>query len=104
MARVVRWWVTCSTCALCFSLTFPMQDEALVMFWTIELLRTVEYMHRCGILHGNITLSSILLRNDVSSDDTVSQAAWNRHGSQGWAAKGEEKSVLIRHCLNKLLP
>ena len=64
------------------------QDEALMMFFAIELLRTVEALHRAQIVHGSISLSSVLLRNEISSEETMVQAAWTHNGSQGWGNRG----------------
>jgi checkpoint serine/threonine-protein kinase len=39
-------------------------DEALAMFFSIELFRTVEALHFCGILHGDIKPDNCLVRFD----------------------------------------
>lgn len=71
------------------------QDEALMMFFTIELLRTVEALHSVHMIHGNINLHNILMRNEVSGDETAAQAAWTQSGTQGWANRG--RSQLYMH-------
>jgi checkpoint serine/threonine-protein kinase len=37
-------------------------DEALAMFFSIELFRTIEALHSCGILHGDIKPDNCLVR------------------------------------------
>jgi hypothetical protein len=67
------------------------------MFLAIELLRAVECMHACDVVHGNVVLSNILVRNDVSGDETVAQAAWTQSGAQGWSNKGIVYALLPAH-------
>lgn len=52
-------------------------DEALAMFFTVELFRTVEALHACGILHGDIKPDNCLVRLDEksSSSTTTSTAS-----------------------------
>ena len=38
-------------------------EEVLVMYYAVELLRVVERMHQCGVLHLDIKPDNILLRN-----------------------------------------
>lgn len=48
-------------------------DESLAMFFTVELFRTVEALHTCGILHGDIKPDNCLVRFDEkSSSNTAS--------------------------------
>jgi checkpoint serine/threonine-protein kinase len=66
-------------------------DELLVMFFVIELLRTVEALHAKGIVHGDIKPDNVLLRFD--GDDSLSastswSAKYDRTGGAGWADKG----------------
>jgi len=63
-------------------------DETLVMFYAVELMRVVDAMHASNLVHGNVAMPTVLLRNDISAEQTVSQAAWNPSGSQGWNARG----------------
>ncbi|KAI0879356.1 Mad3/BUB1 homology region 1-domain-containing protein [Hypoxylon argillaceum] len=65
-------------------------DETLAMFFTIELLRTVEALHAKQILHGDLKVDNCLLRLD---DDAASQSQglssqWSADGSGGWATRG----------------
>ncbi|KAL4784323.1 Mad3/BUB1 homology region 1-domain-containing protein [Aspergillus varians] len=71
-------------------------DEALAMFFTIELLRTVQALHSCGILHGDIKADNFLIRfddnrtqptlDDYSSDPR--EVYYSPKGSFGWKNKG----------------
>lgn len=76
-------------------------DEALAMFFTVELFRTVEALHASGILHGDIKADNFLIRFhdspespsliDSSDDDGPSntcEAYYSPRGSHGWASKG----------------
>jgi checkpoint serine/threonine-protein kinase len=77
-------------------------DELLVMFFTIELLRTVEAMHAKQLLHGDLKPDNCLLRLDhllqqhsssqLSSSQGPSEselsARWHSSGSGGWSSRG----------------
>lgn len=65
-------------------------DEALAMFFTIELLRTVEALHAKGILHGDLKADNCLLRLDdlLSTSGSNLSSQWRADGSGGWAARG----------------
>jgi checkpoint serine/threonine-protein kinase len=62
-------------------------DEQLAMFFTVELLRTVEALHAQGIIHGDLKADNILVRFD-----TLQKGEWDsvyqRDGRDGWASKG----------------
>jgi len=62
-------------------------DEQLVMFLSIELLRTVEAMHSKGLLHGDLKADNCLIRFENTPDNTWS-ARYRRDGSNGWLKKG----------------
>jgi checkpoint serine/threonine-protein kinase len=78
-------------------------DELLVMFFAIELLRTVEAMHAKQLLHGDLKPDNCLLRLDHMRQQGQSPAnpssgqglgdselstKWHRSGSGGWASRG----------------
>ncbi|PSR80808.1 Mad3/BUB1 homology region 1-domain-containing protein [Coniella lustricola] len=78
-------------------------DETLAMFFTIELLRTVEALHEKQILHGDLKPDNCLLRlDDLLSSGSGSgsgsnhggsfggslSSQWRADGSGGWAARG----------------
>ncbi|SPQ18708.1 2cbc621b-ae7c-45ac-b89c-d14323254524 [Thermothielavioides terrestris] len=75
-------------------------DEQLAMFFSIELLRTVEALHAKQILHGDIKADNCLLRLDglngttsgANSQEQQQQqqlsSQWRADGGGGWAARG----------------
>lgn len=71
-------------------------DEKLAMFFTVELLRTVEALHSKGIIHGDLKADNILVRFDTAlsslSASTSADSAWSsqycRDGTNGWSGKG----------------
>lgn len=62
-------------------------DETLIMFLSVELLRTVEALHARGILHGDLKADNCLLRFEPLPDAAWS-ARYRRDGSDGWDKKG----------------
>ncbi|KAH6643854.1 hypothetical protein C7974DRAFT_382371 [Boeremia exigua] len=62
-------------------------DEQLAMFFTVELLRTVEALHSKGILHGDLKADNILVRFDALQKGEWS-SVYQRDGRDGWASKG----------------
>lgn len=60
-------------------------DEGLAMFFSIELLRTLEDLHRVGILHGDLKGDNCLVRLDAGVEV---QDVFNSEGKDGWSAKG----------------
>lgn len=62
-------------------------DEQLAMFFTIELLRTVEALHSKGILHGDLKADNILVRLDALQKGEW-DSVYQRDGRDGWASKG----------------
>jgi checkpoint serine/threonine-protein kinase len=65
-------------------------DEPLAMFFTVELLRTVEALHSHGILHGDLKADNCLLRLDAlaGGDSTSLSPQWRADGSGGWDSRG----------------
>lgn len=80
-------------------------DEALAMFFTVELFRVVEALHACGILHGDIKPDNCLVRFDEHTEpeapslidlaegeedeNTPSREAhYSPRGAHGWQGKG----------------
>lgn len=62
-------------------------DEQLAMFFTIELLRTVEAIHAKGIIHGDLKADNILVRFDALQKGEW-DSVYQRDGRDGWASKG----------------
>ena len=64
-------------------------DESVVMFFTIELLRVVEAMHRVGILHGDLKADNCLIRlRETGLSDSDWSFQYQADGSYGWDLKG----------------
>ncbi|PLB55421.1 putative checkpoint protein kinase [Aspergillus steynii IBT 23096] len=78
-------------------------DEALAMFFTVELFRTVESLHACGILHGDIKADNCLVRledkptapsaslidfGDGEDYSDPREAHYSPRGLYGWRNKG----------------
>lgn len=63
-------------------------DETLAMFFTIELLRTVESMHSRHVLHGDLKADNCLLRLDNLSGEQSVSSQWHADGSGGWDSRG----------------
>ncbi|KAK0729184.1 Mad3/BUB1 homology region 1-domain-containing protein [Apiosordaria backusii] len=62
-------------------------DEQLAMFFTVELLRTVEALHSKGVMHGDLKADNCLLRLP-SSPDTPLSNKYSACGSGGWSDRG----------------
>lgn len=63
-------------------------DELLAMFFTIELMRTVEGLHSKQLCHGDLKADNCLLRLDELSSTSLLANKWRADGSGGWAARG----------------
>ena len=63
-------------------------DESVAMFFTVELLRTVEAMHSVGILHGDLKADNCLVRLSKPEEKEDWDATYQPDGSAGWASKG----------------
>ena len=62
-------------------------DELVAVFFTIELLRLVEGLHRANFIHGDLKIDNCLVRLQ-----DLPNAAWSPQyaasGADGWSAKG----------------
>lgn len=56
-------------------------DETLVIYYTIELLKILECLRKCGIVHGEIIPENLISMNDGEIGD------WDRDGRNGWDKK-----------------
>ncbi|KAE8392136.1 checkpoint protein kinase [Aspergillus alliaceus] len=75
-------------------------DEVLAMFFTVELFRTVEALHSCGVLHGDIKADNCLVRLeekpeplsliDLGDENSYEprEMHYSPRGSYGWRNKG----------------
>ncbi|KAK9447296.1 Mad3/BUB1 homology region 1-domain-containing protein [Limtongia smithiae] len=73
-------------------------DEGLAMFFTVELLRTVEALHGVGILHGDLKPDNCMVRLVTKSGKSTAalslpdsgklSSAYIRTGENGWRTKG----------------
>lgn len=63
-------------------------DECLAMFFTIEILRTVEALHTKSIIHGDLKADNVLVRFVQPENETDVSSHYSRDGSAGWSAKG----------------
>ena len=81
-------------------------EESLAMFFSVELLRTVEALHANGILHGDIKADNCLVRLDEASAEDIPtkelslldlgsdepddrDSTWySPNGHYGWRSKG----------------
>jgi checkpoint serine/threonine-protein kinase len=68
-------------------------DEAVAMFFSVELLRTLDALHTVGILHGDLKADNCLVRLDSAHDITTNDEqywdpAYTSTGESGWSSKG----------------
>ncbi|KAL8931856.1 MAG: hypothetical protein Q9211_006687, partial [Gyalolechia sp. 1 TL-2023] len=63
-------------------------DEPIVMFFTVEVLRTMESIHSVGILHGDLKADNCLVRLHHDDKEGHWDPTYHRDGAHGWASKG----------------
>ena len=66
-------------------------DEMLAMFFTVELLRTVEGLHSKGIIHGDLKPDNVMVRFEdpaTTSSCTELASSYDHSGAGGWSSKG----------------
>lgn len=64
-------------------------DELLAMFFTVELMRTMEACHQADMLHGDLKIDNCLVRlEEVPGGPKAWSTAYKSDGSEGWARKG----------------
>ncbi|CAK9441330.1 uncharacterized protein LODBEIA_P51990 [Lodderomyces beijingensis] len=61
-------------------------DEVVVVFFAVELLKTVEVLHSIGVLHGDIKADNCMVRFEPSVSGW--SETYVRDGGAGWDAKG----------------
>jgi len=67
--------------------SIPGMDEMLVMFFTVELLRTVEGLHLSGFIHGDLKIDNCMVRLDPSPPGGL-DLQYDPSGAGGWSTKG----------------
>lgn len=63
-------------------------DEALAMWFAVELLRTVEALHSRQLIHGDLKPDNVLVRFDEPGPEMDWSATYFASGAHGWACKG----------------
>ena len=63
-------------------------DEPLVMFFAIELLRTMQSLHAIGILHGDLKADNCLIRLQDTTNADFLTTPYSVTGREGWGSKG----------------
>lgn len=74
----------------------PGLDEVVAMLFAVELFRTVESLHACGVIHGDLKADNCLVRFDEAGfgvpisllDSDPDTADYSPSGSYGWRNKG----------------
>ncbi|KAF8424961.1 Mad3/BUB1 homology region 1-domain-containing protein [Tirmania nivea] len=63
-------------------------DEILVMFLTVEILRTMEGLHAKGLIHGDLKADNCLIRFLPLDTGEEWEPRYRRDGGGGWKKKG----------------
>ena len=66
-------------------------DEAIVLFYASELIKSVLILHEAGILHTDIKLENLLIltpKASMSQGSTTWSSSFKRDGSDGWNERG----------------
>jgi checkpoint serine/threonine-protein kinase len=63
-------------------------EEALAMWLSVELLRTVEALHSKQIIHGDLKGDNVLVRFDDPGQETDWSPTYFPSGAHGWSSKG----------------
>lgn len=80
-------------------------DELLVMFFSIELIRLLEGMHKSGFIHGDVKIDNCLLRlEDVPGPTTAWSSVYQPSGEGGWSYKGIKMIDFGRTIDTKMFP
>lgn len=65
--------------------SIPGMDEMLAMFFTVELLRTLEGLHSAGFIHGDLKIDNCMVRLEETNGWS---AQYDPSGGNGWSSKG----------------
>ncbi|CCM01398.1 uncharacterized protein FIBRA_03449 [Fibroporia radiculosa] len=80
-------------------------DELLVVFFTIELMRLLEGLHRAGFIHGDVKVDNCLLRlEDVPGPASAWSSLYQPSGEGGWSRKGIKMIDFGRTIDTRLFP
>jgi len=63
-------------------------DEPLIIYYTLEMLKIIESLHKVGIIHGDIKPDNFLIKNRAGQE----LADW------GTGTQGREESCLSDGC------
>lgn len=63
-------------------------EEALAMWLSVELLRTVEALHAKQMIHGDLKGDNVLVRFDDPGQETDWSPTYFPSGAHGWSSKG----------------
>lgn len=67
-------------------------DELVAIFFTIELLRAIESLHRSQFIHGDMKIDNCLVRLDAVPSSEGGSSSWSNQysasGADGWRHKG----------------
>lgn len=64
-------------------------DELVVCFFTVELLKVVEHLHRNDFIHGDLKIDNCLVRLDeVPGGNAAWSSQYDPLGGGGWSSKG----------------
>lgn len=63
-------------------------DEAIVLFYASELIKSVLVLHETGILHTDIKLENLLILTPRESSTMEWSSIFKRDGSEGWSERG----------------
>lgn len=77
-------------------------DELTAMYFTVEILRSMETLHSNGIIHGDIKPDNFMIRYDSSI--TLENRNYNRLGQAGWDSQGIKLIDFGRAIDMKLFP
>jgi len=65
--------------------SIPGMDEMLAMFFTVELLRTLEGLHSAGFIHGDLKIDNCMVRLEETNSWSPQ---YDPSGGNGWSSKG----------------
>ncbi|TFY60447.1 hypothetical protein EVJ58_g5138 [Rhodofomes roseus] len=80
-------------------------DELLVVFFTVELMRLLEGLHRAGFIHGDVKIDNCLLRLEDGPDGLSTWSSIYQPSGEGdWCLKGIKMIDFGRTIDTRLFP